>query len=178
MRSFASLRRTADFSRLRQRGRRTATANLAFYRADGASHDERPLVGITVSKNVGNAVVRNRLRRRLSALLQELLDPATRMRLLIVARPSAAQPLVRRSVRRSAPGPRLMRPAIVFGLRAYKRLISPLLPPACRFYPTCSEYAAQAIAKHGLARGGILAAKRLVKCTPLHPGGFDPVPER
>lgn len=71
-----------------------------------------------------------------------------------------------------------MRSIAVFALRAYKRVISPLLPPACRFYPTCSEYAAQAIAKHGLARGGILAAKRLVKCNPLHPGGFDPVPER
>ena len=71
-----------------------------------------------------------------------------------------------------------MRGAAVLLLRAYKRLISPLLPPACRFYPTCSEYAAQAIAKHGLARGGILAAKRLIKCNPLHPGGVDPVPER
>jgi putative membrane protein insertion efficiency factor len=71
-----------------------------------------------------------------------------------------------------------MRAAALLLLRAYKRLISPLLPPACRFYPTCSEYAAQAIAKHGLARGGILAAKRLAKCHPLHPGGFDPVPER
>ncbi len=71
-----------------------------------------------------------------------------------------------------------MRAAALLLLRAYKRLISPLLPPACRFYPTCSEYAAQAIAKHGLARGGILAAKRLVKCNPLHPGGFDPGPER
>jgi putative membrane protein insertion efficiency factor len=71
-----------------------------------------------------------------------------------------------------------MRRAAVFALRAYKRLISPLLPPACRFYPSCSEYAAQAIAKHGLVRGGIMAAKRLVKCNPLHPGGVDPVPER
>lgn len=71
-----------------------------------------------------------------------------------------------------------MRRAALLVLRLYKRFISPLLPPACRFYPTCSEYAAQAIAKHGLARGGILAAKRLAKCNPLHPGGVDPVPER
>jgi uncharacterized protein len=63
-------------------------------------------------------------------------------------------------------------------LRGYKRFVSPLMPPACRFYPTCSEYAAQAIAKHGVLRGGIMAAKRLVKCNPLHPGGVDPVPER
>jgi putative membrane protein insertion efficiency factor len=71
-----------------------------------------------------------------------------------------------------------MRSLVLLLLRVYKRLVSPLLPPACRFYPTCSEYAAQAIAKHGLIRGGILAARRLLKCSPLHPGGFDPVPER
>lgn len=69
-----------------------------------------------------------------------------------------------------------MRTAAVLLLRAYKRWVSPLLPPACRFYPTCSEYAAQAIEKHGLARGGMLAAKRLAKCSPLHPGGVDLVP--
>lgn len=61
-------------------------------------------------------------------------------------------------------------------LRFYKRFISPLFPPACRFYPSCSEYAAQSIAKHGMLRGGILAAKRLARCHPWHEGGFDPVP--
>ena len=90
MRSFASLRRTADFHRLRQRGRRTATANLTIFRAQAAPRDERPLVGITVSKSVGTAVVRNRLRRRLAASLQDLLSPQACMRLLVVARPSAA----------------------------------------------------------------------------------------
>jgi putative membrane protein insertion efficiency factor len=67
---------------------------------------------------------------------------------------------------------------VVWLLRGYKRFVSPLTPPACRFAPTCSEYAAEAIAKHGLQRGGILAAKRLLKCSPLHSGGYDPVPER
>jgi ribonuclease P protein component len=90
MRSFASLRRTADFNRLRQRGRRTATAHLTLYRGDAAPRDERPLVGITVSKSVGTAVVRNRLRRRLAASLHDLLTPHARMRLLVIARPSAA----------------------------------------------------------------------------------------
>ena len=63
-------------------------------------------------------------------------------------------------------------------LRGYKRFISPVLPPACRFVPTCSEYAAEAIQKHGVMRGGTLAVRRLVRCGPWHPGGFDPVPTR
>ncbi len=90
MRRFASLRRTADFTRLRQRGRRTATANLTIFRGDAARSDTRPLVGFTVSKSVGTAVVRNTLRRRLAACIHELLPEHARMRLLVVARPSAA----------------------------------------------------------------------------------------
>jgi putative membrane protein insertion efficiency factor len=71
-----------------------------------------------------------------------------------------------------------MRGLAVFALRVYKRAVSPFLPPACRFYPSCSEYAALAIEKHGVLRGGILAAQRLARCHPWHPGGFDAVPER
>jgi putative membrane protein insertion efficiency factor len=66
---------------------------------------------------------------------------------------------------------------LVTGLRLYKRVISPLLPPACRFVPTCSEYAARAIEKHGPVRGVRLAVGRFVRCAPWHPGGLDPVPE-
>ncbi|MFA0753200.1 MAG: hypothetical protein IMHGJWDQ_000971 [Candidatus Fervidibacter sp.] len=61
-------------------------------------------------------------------------------------------------------------------LRGYKRWISPLLPPACRFTPTCSEYAMEAIGRFGFWRGSWLAIKRLLRCHPLHPGGYDPVP--
>jgi hypothetical protein len=61
-------------------------------------------------------------------------------------------------------------------LAGYKRFLSPVLPPACRFVPTCSEYAAAAIEKHGLFRGVMLAVRRIVRCAPWHPGGFDPVP--
>lgn len=61
-------------------------------------------------------------------------------------------------------------------LRAYQLAISPFLGRNCRFYPTCSAYAAEAIRVHGAARGSYLAARRLCKCHPWHPGGFDPVP--
>ena len=61
-------------------------------------------------------------------------------------------------------------------VRAYQWLIGPLLPRACRFYPSCSEYADEALAKHGAWRGGWLALSRLIRCGPWHPGGRDPVP--
>jgi putative membrane protein insertion efficiency factor len=61
-------------------------------------------------------------------------------------------------------------------IRFYSRAISPALPPRCRFYPTCSAYAAEAIERHGALRGGWLAIRRLVKCAPWHPGGVDLVP--
>jgi putative membrane protein insertion efficiency factor len=61
-------------------------------------------------------------------------------------------------------------------IAGYRRLVSPLLPPACRFHPTCSEYAAAAIAAHGPARGLALAARRLARCHPWCEGGLDPVP--
>jgi hypothetical protein len=66
--------------------------------------------------------------------------------------------------------------ALVGLIRGYKRLVSPLLPPACRFVPSCSEYAAEAIEKHGPLRGVFLAMRRIVRCAPWHPGGIDPVP--
>jgi uncharacterized protein len=67
--------------------------------------------------------------------------------------------------------------ALVLGLiRAYQLAISPLLPPSCRFTPSCSHYAAEAVMKHGPLRGGALAMGRICRCHPFNPGGHDPVP--
>lgn len=66
--------------------------------------------------------------------------------------------------------------ALLFPIRLYRRLLSPLLPPACRFHPSCSQYALDALTTHGPVRGAWLAARRLLRCHPFHPGGLDPVP--
>ena len=61
-------------------------------------------------------------------------------------------------------------------IRGYQLAISPLFPPTCRYYPTCSAYAVEAVEIHGVFKGGWLAIKRVSRCHPLHEGGFDPVP--
>jgi putative membrane protein insertion efficiency factor len=68
-----------------------------------------------------------------------------------------------------------MRELLIFLLRSYKRWISPMLPMACRFQPSCSEYMLLAVERHGVLRGVSRGLVRLVKCNPFHSGGFDPV---
>jgi putative membrane protein insertion efficiency factor len=68
-----------------------------------------------------------------------------------------------------------MQRIVIAVLRAYKAVVSPLLPSACRFYPTCSEYMIEAVAKHGTLRGVWMGVRRVGRCHPFHEGGFDPV---
>lgn len=70
-----------------------------------------------------------------------------------------------------------MQSVLLAPIRLYRRFLSPLKPHgSCRFHPTCSAYAVEAITVHGAARGGLMALRRLGRCHPFHPGGFDPVP--
>lgn len=70
----------------------------------------------------------------------------------------------------------MIRRLLLLLITVYKKAVSPVLPPSCRFYPGCADYAAGAVRAHGAARGTLLAARRLLKCHPYHPGGYDPVP--
>jgi putative membrane protein insertion efficiency factor len=69
-----------------------------------------------------------------------------------------------------------VRAIAVFFITLYQKLVSPMFPPSCRFVPTCSQYAKDAIIKFGIARGSYLAARRVLRCHPFHTGGYDPVP--
>ncbi len=69
-----------------------------------------------------------------------------------------------------------MKIIVVKMIRFYQLFISPLTPSSCRFYPTCSHYAVEAVTKHGVVRGGWMSVKRISRCGPWHPGGYDPVP--
>jgi putative membrane protein insertion efficiency factor len=68
-----------------------------------------------------------------------------------------------------------MKQIAIMMIKGYRLFISPLKPPTCRFVPTCSEYALQAIEKYGIIRGGMMAVRRILRCHPFHPGGYDPI---
>ena len=69
-----------------------------------------------------------------------------------------------------------MKKFVTSAIRFYQRQISPLSPPRCRYIPTCSEYALEAVEQYGAVKGSWLAAKRILRCNPFHKGGYDPVP--
>ena len=69
-----------------------------------------------------------------------------------------------------------VRTMLVLAVRGYQVALSPLMPPACRYYPTCSHYAIEALERHGALRGSWLALRRILRCHPFRPGGYDPVP--
>lgn len=71
-----------------------------------------------------------------------------------------------------------MKKILMLLIKLYQKAISPLMPPSCRFHPTCSSYGLEAIETHGALKGSWLAIRRISKCHPFHEGGFDPVPEK
>ena len=70
----------------------------------------------------------------------------------------------------------MMKRVLIALVKFYRKYTSPLRPPCCRYYPTCSQYALEALEKYGAIKGGYLAIRRILRCNPLHKGGYDPVP--
>ncbi len=71
-----------------------------------------------------------------------------------------------------------MKRVIIGSIKVYQKAISPLLPPSCRYYPTCSHYAIEAVRKHGAIKGTLMGTSRILRCHPLVKGGYDPVPKK
>ena len=192
------LRASADFERARRRGRSWGNALLVLHACSGS--DAGPRCGFSISRRVGKAVVRNRVRRRLREILRPRMArvPAG-WDLVFTARPAAAAAssvdLAGAAGRPPAPGlsaDRRAPPAggaagaggrpgvkhlALLSIRAYQKSKGWLFPVStCRFYPSCSVYGYEAIERHGIVKGGWLAVRRICRCHPFNPGGFDPVP--
>ena len=158
------IRKQAEYSACYERGRRYHTEHFLVFvrpRENGAC----TRMGMAVSRKVGKAVTRNRVKRLLReffrlhrALLPEHLDIVA-----VAKKHTGAADLSQDRL-------------FVLPIRFYQLFISPVLPPACRFYPTCSAYALEAIMTHGVLRGGWLALRRLARCHPWGGSGYDPVP--
>ena len=140
-----------------------------------------------MTKKVGNAVVRNRTRRRLKEAARLLLreQPVAGVDLVLIGRDATRArdftALQARSPARAGQGRRAMTPAAhvaIGAVRVYQWTIRPVIGANCRFWPSCSDYAIEALRTHGAVRGSGLAARRILRCNPWHEGGYDPVPPR
>ena len=165
MKAAVTLKENRDFRRLYRKGATAVDRCMVLYCR--RNHLGRNRYGFTVSTKLGKAVVRNRARRRLreTVRLEEgnLPPAAGELPKALRAAPHAA-------------GGREMKRLLIALVRFYRRNISPWRPPCCRYIPTCSQYALEALEKYGALKGTWLALRRILRCHPFHKGGYDPVP--
>ena len=200
MQHTVSLKQNHEFRRLYNRGKSAVSPYFAIYcRKTGRDYSR---LGITTGVKLGNAVKRNFVRRRIRALYRTNeagLQPGydivvvARTRAIFgryadLERPQAgADPRFPRSRSRQKAkgegaergGQAVMKSLLLTLIRAYRRYLSPLRPPCCRFIPTCSQYALEAVEKYGAVKGGWLALRRVLRCHPFHRQRsvqYDPVP--
>ena len=184
------LRRSTDFAAAIRGGRRAGRGTVVVHLLlDEPAQASTARAGFVVSKAVGNAVVRNKVRRRLRHLVRPHLTELPAGSLLVVrALPASAtasfatlgadlDAALTRGPYPAAAAMTLLARMLTVPIVAYRRYVSPALPARCRFYPSCSAYAQEALARHGAVRGTGLAIWRLLRCHPFHPGGYDPVPD-
>ena len=156
------IRRSGDYRRIYTRGKRISNRAGLLYAVRVPARPTR--IGFVTTKKIGHAFARNRARR----LMKEVYR-------LHRHELSGGWEAVFLAGALHAGGKR-MKTCLIRAIRFYQKYISPLKPPCCRFTPTCSEYALEAIQKYGPVKGSWLAVKRISKCHPFHKGGYDPVP--
>ena len=176
------LRRRQEFFQVNQMGRRIHTPHFLVFVLP--TSDNVCKLGLTASRKVGNAVQRNRTKRLIREFFRHhycYMGPGRDFS--IIAKRGAAQ-LSYGDVHRELSVllensgwsmNRLAAKLLVFLIDLYSRFISPLTPPTCRYYPSCSRFTREAIGKYGPWRGLFLGLKRLSRCHPFYPGGYDPV---
>ena len=177
MKAAVTVKENYEFRRIYRKGKSLVSPQMVLYWQKNRQGQSR--LGITVSTKLGHAVVRNRVRRRFRELYR-LHKPEMQpgFDVILVARGRAVRSTYQQPA--AAGGPRAggdgMKRALLKLFRFYQTSVSPLFPPRCRYIPTCSEYAVEAVEKYGAAKGGLLALRRLMRCHPFHKGGYDPVP--
>ena len=175
MKRAVTLKENYEFRRLYQKGASAVGGGMVLYcRKNRLGHNR---LGVTVSVKLGHAVVRNRARRRLrevyrlnSGRLRQGTDPDCLLEGAERYLPASLQEAG------AAGGPVMMKKVLLALVKFYRVAISPYRPPCCRYIPTCSQYALEAIEKYGALKGGWLAFRRILRCNPFHKGGYDPVP--
>ncbi len=195
------LHRSDDITRTLRQGRKHGSRHLVTHVRFSTGPDLGPArAAFAVSKSVGNSVVRHRITRQLRAAILPLLQqlpPGTDI--VVRALPAAAtaqypqlvadlERCLGRYVSAADTDPSRTGGSVLFFLgtplrlllvglvMAYRTVISPILPPTCRFHPSCSAYALESLQVHGAAKGAVLAGWRILRCHPWTPGGLDPVP--
>ena len=187
------LSRSGEFERVYREGRSYSSRHLVIYCFPRTDGDGAPRLGLSVGRKLGGAVERNRIKRQLREAFWARADQLDDgYDFVIVGRPAAwswlraASPhssspgrvagggrLVGRRLRGGAAAVTALRKLATAPVRIYQRAISPALPARCKYYPTCSEYAIQAVRQYGILRGVVLAAWRLLRCNPWSHGGVD-----
>ena len=167
MKRTMTVKENYEFRRIYAKGRSGVSPYLVVYVRPNRRGRNR--LGVTVSTKLGHAVVRNRVRRRLREIF----------RLNQSGLAQGYDMILSQRVRKArTAGEEAVKRFLLALVRFYRKSISPLRPPCCRFIPTCSQYALEAIEKYGALKGGWLAFKRIMRCHPFYRGGkiYDPVP--